>query len=68
MLTAGLSGSILAHGEAWKERLERRFHISHHANFHRVTSAEMGWVDVNLHDPRMIRIELTPRKIAAEQE
>ena len=36
-------------------------------DFHRVTAAEMGRIDVDLNNPRVIGIELPPGEIAAKQ-
>jgi hypothetical protein len=47
---------------------ESRLDVANQSSGHRMAAAQMGRFDVDLHDLRVVRIELPPGKIRAEQQ
>ena len=50
------------------QSIEGRLDVANQSSGHRMAAAQMGRVDVDLHDVRMIGIELSPGEIRAEQQ
>src|ERR1700730_7975580 len=52
--------------DLWQQGSERVVHVADRAERDRVAASEMTAVDVDLDDPRLVRIELPPGEVAAK--
>ena len=57
---------VLTNRDLEQHRFDRGRIVTDRCDIHRVPSAEVDGVEVNLNDRRVARIELSPREVTAE--
>jgi hypothetical protein len=60
--------AILMRPKTWEQRFQCRFDVANGSERYRMSSADMGRVEIDLDDLRLARIELRPGEVSAEQK